>query len=47
MSEQLVSGFTAAVAMHITTSQAKHVFGITVPQHNGIFKIIKVYIFTR
>ncbi|XP_063414995.1 prestin-like [Mytilus trossulus] len=44
MSEQLVSGFTAAVAIHITTSQAKHIFGISVPQHNGIFKVIKTWI---
>ncbi|CAC5362504.1 SLC26A6 [Mytilus coruscus] len=43
MSEQLVSGFTAAVAIHITTSQAKHIFGISVPQHNGIFKVIKTW----
>lgn len=43
MSEPMVSGFTSAVAIHVTISQAKHILGITgVPRFNGVFKAVRV-----
>lgn len=47
MSEYLVSGFTSGVAIHVVTSQMKHILGINVPRHNGVFKIIRVRIFNN
>ena len=44
MSEYLVSGFTSGVAIHVVTSQMKHILGIRIQRHNGVFKIIKVSI---
>ncbi|XP_060083572.1 sulfate transporter-like isoform X2 [Ylistrum balloti] len=44
MSEPMVCGFTSAVAIHVTTSQAKHILGIKVGRHNGVFKVIKTWI---
>lgn len=44
MSEPMVCGFTSAVAIHVLTSQAKHVLGINVGRHNGVFKVIKTWI---
>ncbi|XP_076117313.1 prestin-like [Mytilus galloprovincialis] len=43
MSEYLVSGFTSGVAIHVVTSQMKHILGINVPRHNGVFKIIRTW----
>ncbi|OWF37284.1 sulfate anion transporter 1-like isoform X2 [Mizuhopecten yessoensis] len=44
MSEPMVCGFTSAVAIHVTTSQAKHILGIKIGRHNGVFKVIKTWI---
>ncbi|KAJ8298384.1 hypothetical protein KUTeg_024915, partial [Tegillarca granosa] len=45
MSEPMVSGFTSAVAIHVTISQAKHILGITgVPRFNGVFKAVRTVI---
>ena len=43
MSEYLISGFTSGVAIHVLTSQMKHILGINIQRHNGVFKIIKTW----
>jgi MFS superfamily sulfate permease-like transporter len=45
MSEYLISGFTSGVAIHVLTSQMKHILGINIQRHNGVLKIIKVGIY--
>ncbi|KAL1472187.1 hypothetical protein MTO96_023095 [Rhipicephalus appendiculatus] len=42
LSEQLVSGFTAGVSVHIGSSQLPGLFGINVPVYSGPFHLIKV-----
>ncbi|KAH8030968.1 hypothetical protein HPB51_012436 [Rhipicephalus microplus] len=44
LSEQLVSGFTAGVSVHIGSSQLPGLFGINVPVYSGPFHLIKGYI---
>ena len=38
-----ISGFTTAAAFHILTSQMKFILGITIPDHTGVFKFVKVW----
>lgn len=40
LSEPLVNGFTAAAAVHVMVNQLKDLLGITVPRHQGAFKIL-------
>lgn len=46
MSEQLINGFTSAVAYHVLVAQLKHLLGVEVNGHNGplafIYTIIDV-----
>jgi solute carrier family 26 protein len=42
LSEALVSGFTAAAAVHVLTSQIKDLFGLKLFKRKGIFKIFLV-----
>ena len=42
LSDILVSGFTTGAAVHVATSQLKHVFGLPVPRHDGPGKILRV-----
>ncbi|XP_070382725.1 prestin-like [Dermacentor albipictus] len=44
LSEQLVSGFTAGVSVHIGSSQLPGLFGINVTVYSGPFHLIKGYI---
>ncbi|KAK8762781.1 hypothetical protein V5799_025959 [Amblyomma americanum] len=44
LSEQLVSGFTAGVSVHIGSSQLPGLFGIDVTVYSGPFHLIKGYI---
>ncbi|CAG0881842.1 unnamed protein product [Darwinula stevensoni] len=43
LSDILVSGFTTGAAVHVATSQLKHVFGLAVPRHDGPGKILRTY----
>ena len=38
-----ISGFTTAAAFHIITSQFKFLLGISIPNHKGIFKLVKLW----
>ena len=38
-----ISGFTTAAAFHIITSQLKFLLGISIPNHKGIFKLVKLW----
>lgn len=42
LSESLTRGFTTGAAMHVFTSQIKHVFGISTGTYNGAFKLVYV-----
>ena len=42
LSEPLVSGFTTGAAVHVLTSQIRHVFGLSVTRFTGAFKLPKV-----
>ena len=42
MSEAMLSGFTTAAAVHVFSSQVKHVLGVSVPGSTGILKLVKV-----
>ena len=42
MSEAMLSGFTTAAAVHVFSSQVKHVFGVSVPGSTGVLKLVKV-----
>ncbi|XP_023233892.1 solute carrier family 26 member 10-like isoform X2 [Centruroides sculpturatus] len=44
LSDQLISGFTSAAAIHVGTSQVKDLFGINVGIHTGQFQLIQTYI---
>ncbi|KAH9488702.1 hypothetical protein Btru_059735 [Bulinus truncatus] len=43
MPSSFVGGFTAGAAVHIVTSQVKHIFHIKVRTHAGMGKIIRTY----
>lgn len=43
LSDTLVSGFTAAAAVHVFTSQIKDILGISLPHISGTFKLIYTY----
>uniref|UniRef100_A0A1B0G2R5 STAS domain-containing protein n=1 Tax=Glossina morsitans morsitans TaxID=37546 RepID=A0A1B0G2R5_GLOMM len=40
LSEPLVNGFTTGAACHVVITQLKDAFGLQVPRHKGLFKII-------
>ncbi|XP_046405468.1 solute carrier family 26 member 10-like isoform X2 [Ischnura elegans] len=44
LSDTLVSGFTTGAAVHVATSQVKHLFGIKVARFMGPLKIIYTYV---
>ncbi|XP_014668688.1 PREDICTED: sulfate anion transporter 1-like [Priapulus caudatus] len=44
LSEQLVSAFTTGAAMHVFTSQVKHLLGLEIPSFSGAFNIVYTYI---
>ncbi|KAK9721388.1 hypothetical protein K7432_003419 [Basidiobolus ranarum] len=41
--DPLVSGFTNAAAIYIVTSQFQNLFGIQVPEYNGVFSLVKTW----
>uniref|UniRef100_A0A2C9KKB5 STAS domain-containing protein n=1 Tax=Biomphalaria glabrata TaxID=6526 RepID=A0A2C9KKB5_BIOGL len=43
MPSSFVGGFTAGAAVHIVTSQVKHIFHIKIRTHAGVGKIIRTY----
>ncbi|CAL1539051.1 unnamed protein product [Lymnaea stagnalis] len=43
LSDPLISGFTTGAAVHVFTSQIKHIFGIPTGRYSGAFKLIYVY----
>ncbi|EEC08230.1 sulfate transporter, putative, partial [Ixodes scapularis] len=43
LSEQLVSGFTAGVSVHIGSSQLPGLFGINITLYSGPFLLVKVH----
>ena len=45
MSEAMLGGFTTAAAVHVFSSQVKHVFGVSVPGVSGLLKLLKVRTF--
>ncbi|KAK3606359.1 hypothetical protein CHS0354_041997 [Potamilus streckersoni] len=45
MSDALISGFTTGCAVHVFTSQVKYIFGLKIPRSDGMFQIIKTYIY--
>ena len=42
LSEPLTRGFTTGTAIHVFTSQVKHIIGIKTAQYTGAGKLIKV-----
>ena len=42
LSEPMTRSFTTAAAIHVFTSQLKYLFGVEIPRHGGIFKIVYV-----
>ena len=42
LSESLVSGYTTGAAVHVFTSQAKHIFGLDIEPIRTLFSIPKV-----
>ncbi|XP_014665693.1 PREDICTED: sulfate transporter-like isoform X2 [Priapulus caudatus] len=44
LSDQLVSAFTTGAAMHVFTSQLKHILGVRTTSHSGAFQIVYIYI---
>lgn len=44
LSDILVSGFTTGAAVHVFTSQVKHIFGVAVPSRSGVFKVFYTYL---
>ena len=43
LSESLISGYTTGAAVHVFTSQLKHIFGMTLDStQSGFFYIVKV-----
>lgn len=44
LSDSLVSGYTTGAAVHVFTSQAKHIFGLQIPSIRTIFSVPKVSI---
>lgn len=44
LSESFFSAFTTGAAVHIATSQMPIMFGLTIPKHSGVLKIIYTYI---
>jgi MFS superfamily sulfate permease-like transporter len=42
LSEPMTRGFTTGCSFHVFTSQMKAIFGVSIPRHNGAFKIIYV-----
>ncbi|CAG0883708.1 unnamed protein product [Darwinula stevensoni] len=43
LSDTLVSAFTTGAAVHVATSQIRHVFGLLLPRHDGPLKIVLTY----
>ncbi|BFZ08352.1 hypothetical protein BsWGS_11390 [Bradybaena similaris] len=43
LSDPLISGFTTGAACHVFTSQIKHIFGISMGQYSGSFKLLYSY----
>ncbi|XP_018015836.1 solute carrier family 26 member 6 isoform X2 [Hyalella azteca] len=44
LSDMLISGFTTGAAVHVLSSQLKHIFGLPVPRYSGPFRLIYTYI---
>ncbi|XP_065082354.1 prestin-like [Ochlerotatus camptorhynchus] len=44
LSESLASGFTTGAAIHVLTSQIKHLLGLSLPPQGGAFEVINTYI---
>ena len=42
LSESLISGYTTGAAVHVFTSQLKHIFGLQIPSIRGILNVPKV-----
>ncbi|XP_059150453.1 prestin-like isoform X2 [Physella acuta] len=43
LSDPLISGFTTGAAIHVFTSQIKHIFGISTGRYSGAFKLVYTY----
>lgn len=39
LSESLISGYTTGAAVHVFTSQLKHIFGLNLTSHSGILSV--------
>ncbi|XP_038067898.1 prestin-like [Patiria miniata] len=44
LSEPLVRGFTTGAAVHVFTSQFRHLFGVSVKRSTGFFSLVKSYV---
>ncbi|XP_022107827.1 solute carrier family 26 member 10-like [Acanthaster planci] len=44
LSEPLVRGFTTGAAVHVFTSQFRHLFGVSIEKSTGFFALVKSYI---
>ena len=42
LSESLISGYTTGAAVHVFTSQLKHIFGLQIPSIRGLLNVPKV-----
>ncbi|XP_052796672.1 prestin-like [Mya arenaria] len=45
MSDPLIAGFTTGTAIHVGTSQVKYIFGLKIPRTDGMFQVIKTYMY--
>ncbi len=43
LSESLISGYTTGAAVHVFTSQLKHIFGLSLERQMGILTVPKVH----
>jgi MFS superfamily sulfate permease-like transporter len=44
LSEPLISGYTTGAAVHVFTSQIKHIFGLNITSERGLFSVPKTWI---